>query len=466
MVSLQQIWEQLLTIVEQEVGSRIVDTWLRSLLFEQWDSFNQVVYLAAPNGFVRDWVAGNYTVLLQENLGRLLNVALVKVVIFEKNNGQPTGSSGRIQHIVSARATPSASSSLIVPARVIKHKSSINKNYQFETFVKGPNNQMAFAAAQAVVQKPGSLYNPLFIYGGSGLGKTHLLHAIANQLYILHSSRLEVLYQPADRFVAEFIHAIRFDKVHKFQAKYKNTDVLLIDDIQCISNKEQTQEAFFHIFNALYESHKQIIFSSDSYPANMNGLAERLRSRFAWGLVTDIQMPTYETKIAILKQKSEGYKQLLHDEVAQYIACQQYANVRELEGALVRVLAYANLMKQQITIQTAQKALENQSAASKNNAAIKTIDSDEVATVVSKSFACSLTDMRSKSKSRDISLARQVTMFLLKKFTQKSLHEIAFFLKRQDHTTILYGCRQIEQRIKNNQEFASQIKKLEQQLSL
>jgi chromosomal replication initiator protein len=302
---IETIWEEFLKIVAQEAGSHVVQTWLKAVCLSQWDAFEKIVYLRAPNLFIKEWIKTNYLSLFQSHLSRLLNVDKVKVVFIEdeepkKLNAEPT--------IIPAVATKDFSISIkkssIIKRQNEKLKNLINKNYLFDSFVVGPSNQLAYAAAHAVTEKIGKLYNPLFIYGGSGLGKTHLLHAIGNEIKS-QNKKAEILYQTADHFVNEFINAIRFDKVPQFKEKYTDIDVLLIDDVQFISNKEQTQEAFFHIFNTLYESHKQIVFSSDSDPAGINGLAERLRSRFEWGLVTDIQLPTTETKIAILKRKAD-----------------------------------------------------------------------------------------------------------------------------------------------------------------
>jgi chromosomal replication initiator protein len=238
------------------------------------------------------------------------------------------------------------------------------------------------------------------------------------------------LYQPADRFVNEFINAIRFDKAHQFQAKYRDVDVLLIDDVQFIANKDQTQEAFFHIFNTLYDAHKQIVFSSDTYPQNLNGIAERLRSRLEWGLVADIQLPNLETKMEILKKKAIFHGVSLQDDVAHFLASRVVANVRALEGSLVHVMAVASLTKQPVTVDLAKKILVR----SNHGVAPGSLDFDRIVKHVCDHYSLTITDLRSHNRAKELSLARQVAMYLMKKMTNKSLHEIGFFLGRKDHS--------------------------------
>ena len=268
------IWEEFLLLVKEEAGSRVVDTWFKAVSLRSWDSREQIIYLEAPNPFVRDWIKNNYIPLIQRILQRLLNVDAIKVQLVDSASTQtskqsiPTHDPEIIQPAIKTSLSHletnnhNQKSTAIAPHTVYRQWSGINSSYSFDTFIVGPSNSLAYAASQAVAEKPGQMYNPLFIYGGSGLGKTHLLHAIGNELS-RKDKKAKIVYQTTDRFVNEFIHAIRFDQMHKFQAKYKDIDVLFIDDVQFISNKEQTQEAFFHIFNALYEARKQIIFTSD-----------------------------------------------------------------------------------------------------------------------------------------------------------------------------------------------------------
>lgn len=453
------IWEEFLHIIKEEAGSRVVETWFKAVSLEQWDPSNKVVYLCAPNQFVRDWIQTNYLSLMQYHLGRLLHVELPKIIIRnaqEKNlvtveNKEPESFA---ISFAKAAVVPTA----CVKVRADNENRPVSRKYSFDNFVVGPNNSLAYAAAHAVTEKPGRLYNPLFFYGGSGLGKTHLLHAIGNEIKEKNKSAV-VLYQSTDRFINEFINAIRFDTMHKFHAKYKEVDVLLIDDIQFISKKEQTQEAFFHIFNSLYESHKQIIFSSDTFPHNIEGLAERLRSRLAWGLVVDIHMPSLETRVAIIKKKAETSNEQLDDDVAHFIASRELLNIRELEGALVRVMAFASLTKQAITLELAQKVLMKLPEAQSH-----AIDFDKVIKCVGKHYAYNVHDLKSKSRNKELSFVRQLTMFLMKKVTDKSLRDIGDFLGGRDHSTVMHAINKIEEQFEIRADFLAHVNKIEQEI--
>jgi chromosomal replication initiator protein len=456
------VWEEFLKIVAQEAGSHVVQTWLKAVCLSQWDAFEKIVYLKAPNLFIKEWIQTNYLLLFQLHLSRLFNVDKVKVVFIDLEDEKPKKLSSVEATIIPAVAikdfmVPSKKNNLIKRHQE-KQKNIINKNYQFDTFVVGPSNQLAYAAAHAVTEKIGKLYNPLFIYGGSGLGKTHLLHAIGNEVKS-KNKKAEILYQTADHFVNEFINAIRFDKVPQFKDKYTDIDVLLIDDVQFISNKEQTQEAFFHIFNTLYESHKQIVFSSDSDPAGINGLAERLRSRFEWGLVTDIQLPTTETKIAILKRKLDLNNHEISDDVIYFIASRIVSNIRELEGALIRVTAFAALTNQPITIELAKKLLLRTKEVKET-----AIDFNAIIKCLQKHYSYSLHDLRSQARDKQLSLVRQLAMYFMKKLTNKSLQEIGHFLGRKDHTTVMHAVTKIQSWLEVNHEFGEQIKKIEQEI--
>ena len=410
---------------------------------------------------MQQWVQSKYVTLIQTHLSRLLHVDQLRVCFIEPQSVTEEKKIEKIAQIIPAHVIKSSSepkSESVIKYTMPKKRGNINKAYQFDTFVVGSNNQLAYAAANAITEKLGTLYNPLFIYGNSGLGKTHLLHAIGNGIRARHK-KAEILYQTADRFVSEFINSIRFDKVHQFQLKYRSVDVLLIDDVQFISNKEQTQEAFFHIFNALHDAHKQIVFSSDTYPANMQGLAERMRSRLEGGLVTDIQPPSLETKIAILKRKAELNEEQLSDDVAAFIADSSTTNIRELEGALIRVLAFGSLTKQPITLELAQKVLYRP----KQERQAK-IDFESIAQSVCRAHECSLHDLRSNSRNKHVVHVRQIIMYLCKRLTDKSLRDISFFLNRKDHSTILHGIAKIQDLVASNEQFAQEIKQLEYQI--
>jgi len=458
---MQGIWDQFLKILKEEAGSRVVETWFKAVSLQQWDSLGNTVYLEAPNNFVKDWIVGNYLELVRLHLGRLLNVNGLKIVFLDaslkekKESTQPLDAS-QVDLVPALLDRPGKKA--LLKQMQSKNRGSFNVSYQFDTFVVGPSNSLASAAARAITEKPGFLYNPLFIYGGSGLGKTHLLHAIGNGIREL-DPQASVLYQTADRFVTEFINAIRFDRVHKFQAKYQTVDVLLIDDIQFISNKEQTQEAFFHIFNSLYDSHKQIVFSSDTYPQNIAGIAERLRSRLAWGLVTDIHTPSLETKVAILKRKADLHGESLEDEVAHFIASRVESNIRELEGALIRVLAFASLTQQPVTMDLANRVLLRV-----QNQEVGGADFNRVVKCISKYYSYNLKDLRSKKRNKDLSFARHLAMFLMKRTSDKSLRDIGHFLGGRDHSTVMHALGKVEKYLEKNPDFSQKVRQMEREI--
>lgn len=455
------IWEQFLTIAREEAGSRVVETWLKAISLEHWDSATHTVYVQAPNKFVKEWISSHYHALLSAHLPRLFTVPAIKIVYIDATEQlKESGVHDSTSIIPAQRIQPSSATAPLVNRIANKRSSRINSNYRFETYVVGPNNSLAYSAAHAVTEKLGTLYNPLFIYGGSGLGKTHLMHAIGNEIKEKYG-HLQLVYQSADRFVSEFINAIRFDKMHQFQTKYKTADVLFIDDIQFISNKEQTQEAFFHIFNALHDAQKQIVFSSDVYPADISGLAERLSSRLEWGLVTDVQQPSLETKIAIVQRKAELHNHAISDEVAHFIASRVHSNIRELEGALIRVTAFASLTKQPVTLELTRKVLSRIAS----QEAPGPVDFEKVLARIKERYHYSIHDLRSGNRTKQLSLVRQIAMYLMKRMTDKSLQEIGAFLGRKDHTTVKYAIQKIDQMCETDPAFFRQLKALEQEIS-
>lgn len=459
------IWDEFLSIAREEAGSRVVETWFKAVSLTKWDAIDKIVYLQAPNQFVKDWIKNNYVSLMQLHLGRLLNVDMPKVVFVDAQASQEASvACSQIKTVTTflpATQIAHTKTTAIVKVPSSKNQSHINNNYLFSNYIVGPSNSLAYAAAQAVAENPGKLYNPLFIYGGSGLGKTHLLHAIGNEIKTC-SKNARVLYQTADRFVNEFISAIRFDKIHKFQEKYKDIDVLLIDDVQFISNKEQTQEAFFHIFNALYDAHKQIIFSSDTFPQDMEGIAERLRSRLCSGLVTDIHMPSVETKIAILKKKAELSHAMISDDIAHFIASRAITNIRELEGALVRVIAFASLTKQPVTLELARKVLLRTSY--QEFTAKRIVDFATITKHIGKQYGYTLSDLQSKNRNKELAFVRQIAMFLMKKLTDKSLRDIGIYLGGRDHSTVMHAIDKIEKQCADDLSLASRLKHIEDEI--
>lgn len=460
----EDVWHQFLTIAREEVGSRVVETWFKAIIFEEWNSTLQRVRLKAPNSFVKQWVEKNYVSLIKTHLGRLLHVHDLAIeMIDEKAVARETITPQIVEEpikktlIVPAKLTEIQRNYAVKRQQMFGH---LNELYVFDSFVVGPNNSLAYAAAHAITEKPGALYNPLFMYGNSGLGKTHLLHAIGNEMKRKKPSAV-VLYQPADRFVNEFINAIRFNKVHRFQEKYQSIDILLIDDIQFISNKEQTQEAFFHIFNSLYEAHKQIVFSSDSYPQNMKGIAERLRSRLASGLVVDLHMPSLETKVAIIKKKAALSNEILPDDVAYFIAAQVKSNVRELEGALIRVMAFASLTRQEINIELVHRVL----AHTVEHKPEEPITFNGIIKSIIAHYPYTLQDLRSKGRNKELAHVRHMAMYLMKKLTDKSLRDIGNFLGGRDHSTVMHAVQRIEEALVDAPEMQARIKRIEDDIN-
>ncbi len=452
---LERIWDEFLTIIEEEVGTRVVETWFKAVSLHQWDALKKEITVCAPNAFVRDWIHNKYKDCICLHLKRLLNVDELRLHFTDtKKNVKKESTSFVPAQIVSEEKKEKRQQNAL---SVMQQRGYTNRSYCFSTFVVGPANSFAYAAAKAVTEQPGVLYNPLFIYGDSGLGKTHLLHAIGNQ--IRNQSKASVLYQTADRFVSEFINAIRFNKIHRFQQKYKSVDVLLVDDIQFISNKDQTQEAFFHIFNTLYDARKQIVFTSDTYPQNINGLANRLQSRLACGLITDIRIPTIEEKVVILKKKAELSNETLTDEVAYFISSQNVPNIRELEGALIRVMAFAALTRQPISLDLVKKVLLHVA-----NPQPKAASFEQVARCVSRYYSYSLEQLLSRNRNKQLSFARQVAMFLMKQVMNKSARDIGQFLGGRDHTTVLHAIHKIEHCVIVNAQLKETIHKIEREL--
>lgn len=452
------IWQEFLTIATEEVGSRAVETWFKAVSLSSWDTATKTVCLKAPNAFIKDWLAGQYAEFIKRHLGRLLNESQVKILFLDESKTEVTRSNqvGQVVHDKS----PKGAAAKIIPAKPLAQQRSQHQRYQFDSFVVGPHNELACAAAKAVAEQPGELYNPLFIYGGAGLGKTHLLQAVGNHIR-QKNPKARILYQSADRFVHEFITAIRFDKAAAFEQRYREVDVLLIDDLQFIARKEQTQEAFYHIFNSLHESRKQIVFSSDALPASIDGLSQRIKSRLDGALIADIQPPTLETKIAILHKKADLQKEVLKEDVAHLIASRVQNNVRELEGLLIRVLAFATLTHQAVTLELATTVL-NRTCIEAPRAA--PLDFPQIAQKIAKHYNYSMVELRSTKRHKNLALARHVAMYFMKKMTGRSLIDIAAFWCRKDHTTVIHAYEKIEALRNSDQQFQRQLSDIEASL--
>ncbi len=349
-----------------------------------------------------------------------------------------------------------------IVARALTLQSQLNVEYTFQTFVNGPSNQFAHASCLAVADAPGQTYNPLFLYGGTGLGKTHLLHAVGNKVLKTRNNAV-ITYITSERFMNELIYCLRFNKMWDFRRKYRNCDVLLVDDIQFISGKERTQEEFFHTFNALYEAKKQIVVTSDIFPQDIPDIEDRLRNRFQWGLIADIQPPDIEHRVAILMNKAEKQGNILHPAVAEYIATHAKGNIRVLEGALRRVIAFAALQGRTINVQLASEILQDV-LVDKNNAS--SISIETIQKIVAEHFKLKVSDLKSKKRQRALSFPRQIAMFLSRVRTQSSFPEIGTYFGGKDHTTVMHAVKKIEKDRKKDLELRAQLEAIERKLDV
>jgi chromosomal replication initiator protein len=418
------IWDQVLTRVETKVNRHSYYTWFKPTSFVADKGAS--LQIRVPNALFRDWLNKHYSAVMSEALSEVHRQGCE--VFFVTDEAIP----------------PEELPALPEPAPepdvqgVVSEAGSLAPRYSFDTFIVGPSNQFAHAASRAVAEAPSRSYNPLFIYGGVGLGKTHLMHAIGH--YVLnHQRNLKLTYISSERFMNEMINAVRYDRILDFRERYRSVDVLLVDDIQFIAGKEGTQNEFFHTFNALYDSQKQIVISSDCPPHEITSLEERLRSRFEWGLIADIQPPDLETKIAILKKKAESEGIPLPDNVAIYIAGKIKSNIRELEGSLIRLIAYASLTGREISLPLAQDVLRNILQHDEKAVTIEIIQK-----FVADYYQLKLGDLKSRNNSKSIAMPRQIAMYLCKGLTSASLPEIGRSFGGKHHSTVIHSIRKIE----------------------
>ncbi len=434
------LWEKFLERVRSRVSINTYSTWFQPTRLSRAEA--DVVHVQIPNTVFRQVLTRTYG-------------EIVKAVFHEL--GVPNM---RVQYVCTeeepAQASPAAANSSVKQSRLDFESSDhqLNPRYTFETFVVGKSNEFAHAASRAVAEQPSKAYNPLFLYGGVGMGKTHLMHAIGHSIK-QRNPGARLSYVSAEKFTMEVINSLRFDKMFSFRERFHTVDVLLVDDIQFIAGKERTQEEFFHTFNALYEQHKQIVISSDCLPKDINSIEERLRSRFEWGLIADIQPPDLETKIAILQKKAENDRFALPDEVAEYIARAIKSNVRELEGALTRLMAYASLTGATISLATAQQVLRNIIASQEKRVTI-----DLIQKRVSEHYNLREQDLKVRSNTRAIAFPRQVAMYIVKQLTTASLPEIGRQFGGKHHTTVLHSINKIEEMRRSDKDLNRTITRL------
>jgi len=445
------LWDGILKTVRERLNRQTFDSWFRPIKFEGIDEKGRIVYLKT-NQVNKEWVELYYSDLIKQvmNEMRLSNYQIKWEIEEEKpfDDSENFFSSQEESKVSTEIGKESSTESIpdAIDAEIIK--TSLNPKYTFQTFVVGKCNEFAHAASLRVAEAPGKTYNPFFIYGGVGLGKTHLMHAIGH--FIKEKNhQMKVAYISAEKFMNELIQAIRYDRTQVFREKYRSIDVLLIDDIQFIAGKERTQEEFFHTFNTLHNNQKQIVITSDCPPREIPSLEERLHSRFEWGLIADIEPPELETKIAILKRKADLENVHLPDDVAFYIASKVKSNVRELEGALTRLIAISSLKGRPIDKSLAQDAIRNVVGLEESD----NISIEKIAKIVASHYKLTVEDLKSKNNSRHIAFPRQVAMYLCKKLTRSSFPEIGKAFGGKHHTTVMHSVEKIESMVNNDRNF-------------
>lgn len=446
---LELIWQEVLEIMASELAKPSFDAWIKDSRPVRLEG--NVLYVEVPNEFTRDWVDARYAAPLRKTLRHVVNKEWdLKLVI--PSSVKPLTDAAKPQGQAEEPGVQ-AQSSPEIPAQDIS--SVLNPRYTFDTFVVGNSNRFAHAASLAVAEAPAKAYNPLFLYGGVGLGKTHLMHAIGH-LALQRDPSINVVYVTSETFTNDLITAIGKKSMVEFRNKYRNADILLIDDIQFVAGKESTQEEFFHTFNALYEANRQLVISSDRPPKEIPTLEERLRSRFEWGLITDIQPPDLETRIAILKKKADLERYRVDPEVLTYIATHIQSNIRELEGAFIRVVAYANLNNRPVTIDTATEALKDLIHPPKN----RPVTIDLIQTVVANHYGIKVAEMKSKKRTKNVAFPRQVAMYLARELTDSSLPQVGAEFGGRDHTTVIHACEKIQTAMKMDPALQMTIKEL------
>jgi chromosomal replication initiator protein len=420
--SIRNTWDRVLGKIETRVNAHSFTTWFRPTHLVSEDDAG--LRVRVPNPWFAEWLQTNYLPVIQDVLREIDRPGLAVEFIHERAAARPSPTP----------ETPEAISGWL------------NPRYSFDSFVVSSCNQFAHAAAVAVAEQPARAYNPLFIYGGVGLGKTHLMQAIGNRLAGRGGARMR--YLSTEQFMNELINSIRFERTLEFKDKYRNVDVLLIDDIQFLAGKERTQEEFFHTFNALYDAQKQIVLTSDCPPRSIPTLEDRLRSRFEWGLIADIQPPDLETKIAILRKKAEADGALLPDDVALFIATNSTSNIRELEGSLIRVIAYASMSGREVTLDLAKETLKDLLVTESPAITVESIQK-----LVANHYNLKVTELKSKNNSHQISFPRQVAMYLCKRMTEASLPEIGRRFGGKHHSTVIHAIQKIERKRTSEKDF-------------
>ncbi|MCX7991326.1 MAG: chromosomal replication initiator protein DnaA [Proteobacteria bacterium] len=422
-----ELWKKFLEQSKNFFDSSTFDIWIEPMGILSYEE--DTIKLSTPNDFFRDWINENYLTTIEGIFSSLLEKPVKVIVSTEKSN-------------------------IKEPGEKKLHPSLISR-YTFENFITGPSNEFAHAASNAVVNNLGNQYNPLLIYSNVGLGKTHLIMAIGHAVYQKYEG-INILYCPSQKFVNDFISAIRFQRMNEFRERFKNVDILLLDDVQFIAGKEANQEEFFTIFNNLYEKKKQIVITSDKYPKLIQNIDDRLRNRFEWGLVVDIQPPEYETRVAIIKSKTAYHNVTLPDEIIHFIATNINKNIREMEGALTKLLAYSSLTKKKLNLNLTKEILADHLP--KENHVI-TVESIQKATC--DCFQLKISDIKSQKKLKKISIARHIAIYLSRKYTELSLNEIGNKFGGKDHSTVIHSINKVSKKIEEDESFKKQVEYIE-----
>ena len=456
---LDHIWKKTLENIKEKITNPSFNTWFSETKAVMTTEENQLV-LQVPNNFIQEWIESQYTDLIEEiladltgNQWTLLLLTPKEVKKFKenkKNNKQEKKDKDKEIEVVEEEVEEDETESEL-------KQNGFNPKYTFDTFVVGNSNRFAHAASLAVAEAPAKAYNPLFIYGDVGLGKTHLMQAIAHFI-LKNNPDYKVVYVSSETFTNELINSIKDDSTVDFRDKYRNIDILLVDDIQFLAGKERTQEEFFHTFNTLHESNRQLIISSDRPPKEIPTLEERLRSRFEWGLITDIQKPDLETRIAILRKKADIENLTIPNEVVIYIANKIQSNIRELEGALVKVIAYSSLVDREIDVDLAREALKD--LVNKKKSEEIEVNIERIKKIITDDYNLNMEDMESKKRTQNIAFPRQIAMYLSRELTDFSLPHIGDEFGGRDHTTVIHAHNKIKEKIENEDDFSNKIERL------
>lgn len=448
--NLKEIWGDFLKEIKINVTQMTFNTWF--LPIKPLELSNSTIKVQLPSQFFWEWIDEHYKSLISKTMQNVLGeqISLTYVISEEAEPIKPEKEIAPLI-IENKKTTP--------PKQ--EHNAFLNSRYTFDNFIKGENNQLARAAATAISENPGGTsFNPLFLYGGVGLGKTHLMQAIGNKTLENFPDK-KIIYLPSDIFTVQFVESIKSDKVNEFSGFYRSMDVLIIDDIQFLIGKEKTQDLFFHIFNTLHQARKQIVLSSDKPPKDLKGLDERLISRFQWGLSADIQSPDLETRIAILKKKSEDYGMLVSDEFLEYIASSITSNIRELEGCLIKLLANSSLNSKDINLDLVKRTVKEIATDRKINVSI-----DNITKTVCSALSIDENKLRDKTRKKEIVLARQLAMFFSKELTKSSLKTIGLHFGGRDHSTVIHSCNSIEKMQQEDSSIKTLVENLRSQIEL